>query len=229
MGSEIRLLSGNTPIQSAVLADPRQRRILALVLKQSGSISERDLASQLAAREAEESLAAVTEQAHQRIQIALAHRCLPELEAAGWIERRPAGIVMAEQLSVEWIEESLPALEDPAVPWDALAALLAHSRRQHIMSIIVDHTPPLTLDELGTALRDFEQASRTRGEADDESTLLTTLHHVDLPILEEVGLIEYDSAEKTITRYRTLEALLDQIDIDSNTNGATDTNSEASL
>lgn len=129
MSSERRLLSGDTSIRSAVLADQRQRRILALVREQSGPISEHGLVSQLTAREAEESPSLITEQAHQRIQIALSYRYLPELEATEWIERQPAGIVLAEQLPDEWIDESLPALEDPDIPWDALAALLACSRR----------------------------------------------------------------------------------------------------
>lgn len=224
MSSEIPFLPEDIEplIRSVVLADQRHRRILALLQEHSGPIPERDLVEQLAAREAERS--AVTDQVYQRIQIDLHHRCLPELEAAGWVERCPGGIITTKQLAVERMD-ALPELEDPDVPWKALAALLAHPQRQHVVSIIADHTQSLTLEELGTALRASEQRSRTTDEDGEESTLLAVLHHIDLPALEEVGLIEYDSDEKTITRQRALETLLDRTDIGSSTNDATDANS----
>lgn len=225
MSSERQLLSGATDprLQSAILADPRKRRVLALLLEQSGPIPKRDLASHLTAREAKTLPSVMTEQAHRRILIDLSHRCLPELEAAGWIERRPAGIVTTEQVPVEGMDGWLSRGDDSDVPWDALAALLAHPRRQHIVSIIAKHSQPLPLDELGTALMASEQASRTTDRDGDKSTLLTTLHHVDLPTLEEVGLIEYDRDEKTITRYRSLETVSDWMDTASTTTDATDT------
>lgn len=220
MSSGIQLLSGKTDprLQSAILADPRQRRILALLREQSDPIPEQDLASYLAAREAETSPAAVTEHAHQRIQIDLFHRSLPELEGAGWIERRPAGVVLAEQLPVERMDFWLSRLDDPDVPWDALAAL-AHPRRQHIVSIIAEHTQPLSLDEFGAALMAFQPSRPVDGhDVDDKSTLLAMLHHNDLPTLEEVGLIEYDRDTKTITRAHSLTKVSDWLDTASTTN-----------
>lgn len=195
------------PIQSAIFADPRQRRIIAILRERSGPISQRSLASQLAVREADESLSPVAEVDHQRILIDLSHRCLPELEAAEWIERQSVGISITEQVP-EGMDVWLSEVDNPAIPWEALAVLLAHPRRQHIISIIAERTLPLPLGELETTLRASTQ-SQTTDEDGDESTLLATLHHVDLPRLEDVGLIEYDSDEKTVVRHRSPETISD--------------------
>ncbi|WP_248905746.1 DUF7344 domain-containing protein [Halocatena marina] len=208
MRSERQSPSGTMPIQSAIFADPRQRQIIAILRERSGPISQRTLASQLAVREADESLAPVTEVDHQRILIDLSHRCLPALEAAEWIERQSVGISITEHVPVEGMDVWLSGVDDPAIPWDALAVLLAHSRRQHIMSIIAERTLPLPLGELETALRSSSR-SQTTDEDGDGSTLLATLHHVDLPRLDDVGLIEYDNDEKTVVRHRSPDTISD--------------------
>lgn len=232
MGVEIQLPPGDTAplVRSAILANPRQRRILSVLLDQPGPLTERDLAVQLAARETGKSPPDVTEEDRQQIRNDLHHRCIPKLEAAGWIERLPEGIVATERLSIESMGLSLPDLQGPddlrgsdRPSWEALAVLLARPRRRDIVSIIADQQQPLTLKELYTHMMNSGRTSRAldrgeepRGEEDrgeEEPTLLVTLHHVDLPKLQEVGLIEYDSDEKTVARKRSLGALLDEAEI----------------
>lgn len=215
MSSETRLLARDVPFRSVAFADERHRRVLALLLERSDPISTSDLASRLAAREEAE----VTEQVRQQIWLDLYHRRLPELEAAGWIERRQEGIVTTGRLPLERMD-AFPDPDALTFPvWEALAVLLAHPRRRHVGSIIADSERPLTLTELATALMGSERSSWRPDTT--ESTLLTTLHHIDLPALDEVELIEYDSDGKTIAQRPSLDLLVDRMVAGSDTTDAT--------
>lgn len=217
MGSEPRLpLGGDNSLDiSSILGDPRQRRLLAILLEQSHPLTARDLSVQLAAQETGTAPSYVPEGDRQSIQMDLHHRCLPKLEAVGWIERHPEGVIAAEPLSF-WDEEPmLPDLRDPEhSSWEAVAALLARPRRQDLVSIIAGQRHRLTLEELATELAECSHASWATERYDDDPTLQSMLYHVDLPRLAEVGLIEYDRDEKTITSTCSLMTLVNQTDLD---------------
>lgn len=200
-------------VRSKLLANPRHRHLLLLLLK-SDPLTERDLAIQLAALEQEDSPSEVANDVRRQIRMDLHHRGLPMLEAVGWIERGPEGIVVTEQLFAETPGLSLLEFEDlDHSSWEALTTLLARPRRQYMASIIVDHSEPLTLNELGTGLVATDQTPLGSNDRTEEPTLLTTLHHVDLPKLDEVELIEYHSETKTIRGNELLTELVDRLDI----------------
>ena len=71
--------------QGSIVADPRQRRILAILRRQGEPIPTVELGTRLAA--SDESAAAA-----EQVELDLRHRCLPKLESVGWVERRPAGV-----------------------------------------------------------------------------------------------------------------------------------------
>jgi hypothetical protein len=198
----------------SVLADPRQRQILSILLDQTHPLTERDLSLEVAARETSKEPAEVAVEEHETIQVDLYHRCLPKLEAAGWIERSPEGVITTESL-VSWDEDSsAPDLQNPEHPfWEAVGTLFARPRRMELVSIIADQPPNLSLEELATELEEWGPDSRTAEQRESEPALLSTLHHLDLPELAEAGLIEYDHDEKTITRTPTLMTLLNQSDL----------------
>lgn len=210
MSNSTLSVGDDSPILSSILADPRQRRILALLLEQPHPLTDRDLAVQLAAREAEKPPSDVAEEDLQQILVELYHWYLPELQKTGWIDRHPEGIVTTEQFPFGDADSSLPPLQDPEVPWEALATLLARPRRGHIVSILARQDQSLSLEKLAARLAAYERISGTAERGD--SALSGTLHHVDLPRLDEVGLIEYDPEENTITRERDLTQIVDWID-----------------
>lgn len=184
--------------QSSILDDPRQRLILSILVEHSRPLRDRDLAVQIAARETGTSPSDVPEKDYQSILVDLHHRCLPKLEAVGWVERNPEGIIASKPPSVGEADSSLSSLDAPAVRWKQLAAVLARPHRRHILSVLFRGDPPLGLDELVVKLAAHERIRWTI-EGDDD-TLSVLLHHVDLPALEEVGLLRYDPDTNTITR-----------------------------
>lgn len=218
MGGDIQHLPGDDDYleHSSILRDPRQRRILLLLLDSSQPLTERDLSVRLAAREEGVAPSDVTPDDRESIRVDLYHRCLPKLEANGWIERHPKGIFAADPLPFGDDDPSFPGLglSDPDPPSEeVIAALLARPPRQDIVSVIASQSQQLTLRELATELDQGSYASwkpETNGYA---SPALGLLHHVELPKLAEVGLIEYDSDEKTITRTPALVTLANRFDI----------------
>lgn len=213
MSSDVEPLPGGDDYleQSPILADTRHRRILSLLLNRSHPLTERDLSVQLTARETGADPGDIDEEDHQSVRVALHHQCLPKLESEGWIKRHQEGFVAAEPLPVSDDDSPLPDLHDLDHPfWEAVGALLARPRRQDLVTIVAGRRDPLTLAELATALPEHSDGSWPGEGCADEPTLFSTLHHVDLPKLAEVGLIEYDPDEKTITRTRTLETFVDR-------------------
>ncbi|MFB6196408.1 MAG: hypothetical protein ABEI80_09565 [Haloplanus sp.] len=215
MGSESKSLSGGGADleRSLILGDPRQRRLLSILLDRGRPIPAHELSGQLAARETDTPRSDVTEADHRPIRADLRHRCLPQLEAVGWIERRPEGIVVDEPISVETGNLTLPGLRAPEHPtWDAVSVLLERLYRQDIVVIVADRRR-VTVAELVSALRARERAS-AGPLPDDDRTLRVALHHVDLPKLADVGLLEYDPDEKTAAGTDRLRPFADRVDLD---------------
>lgn len=203
MGSDNLLLPGtNDPQQSSILDDPRQRRILSILRDRSEPVDLAELATELAAMEAEEE--------RDRIRIDLRHRCLPKLESVGWIERRDRRVRAAEPLPFG-AGSPLPALDELDEQfWDAVDVLVGYPRRQELLSAIGEQRYPRTLDGLVRELTDRDNSAWD--EYDDESTVRTLLYHVDLPKLEDVGLVEYDRDEQQVMRTAFLMLLGNQIE-----------------
>lgn len=201
MDSEISLPppTNDHYLASTILADETQRRLLSILQERPGPLTVRDLTIELAARERGASPSAVTDADRQRFQVLAHHTYLPKLDAIGWVDRRPEGIVVAEQPSTEGGDIPLPSIQDPENEvWDAVAAVIERPYRRHVVSILVDRRQPTTLEELATDLANREGTTYPTGGGSPEDDLQVPLHHVDLPKLDAVGLVDYDSDEKTI-------------------------------
>jgi hypothetical protein len=96
-------------------------------------------------------------------------------------------------MSLEPIDES----SAPTHADDVLAALAAEPRRDTLRYFLETTERTATLDELASYV-----AGRVGGLSDDarEDTRLH-LHHVHLPKLADVGLVDYDIQSSTV-RYR---------------------------
>lgn len=183
---------------ASVLVEPRQRCVLALLLDSSGTLSVRDIAVQLAARSADTPPSEVPEADVREVATDLHHRCLPELETLELIERLPTGRVAAgERLTVDR-GVAPPALGGSEMPsWEAIAELFENPRRRRVASIVAERRRPIRLEELAGELSTRERSPSTAGENGDD-TIHVSLHHVDLPRLDDVGLIDYDRSDRTV-------------------------------
>ncbi|WP_338740442.1 DUF7344 domain-containing protein [Haloplanus salilacus] len=198
--------AGRGLVQSSILGAPRQRRILSILRDRGRPTTVDELRARLASDGSDASPDA-TEADRRGLRTDLAHRCLPKLVAAGWIERRPEGYVVVDPLPLESERLSLPDLREPEHPsWDAASVLLARPHRQDVLSVVAGRSDGLTVSELATELRDRVD--------DRDRTLRTGLHHVDLPVLADVGLVAYDPDERTVDPTPRLSTCLDRLDLD---------------
>ena len=85
----------------------------------------------------------------------------------------------------EWIENGAGSIE---LPTGDRHRLLASARRRLALEILAERTTPLDLEELAAKI-----AAREDGA--DEATperVAVSLHHVHLPMMAALGVVEYD-------------------------------------
>jgi len=197
--------------RSSVLGDRRQRRVLAILLDQPRPMAVDELSVHLVARTNGVDPSAVTEAERESVQMDLRHRCLPKLHAVGWVEQCAEGVTAEDSPSIETPALSLPDLRDPDDPfWDVVSVLLARPYRQDLASILADRNERVSVTELSTEL--LAQARAT--VPDDGRRLAIALHHIDLPKLASVGVVEYDPDDRTAVRTSRLLQFVDWVDLD---------------
>jgi len=188
--------------RSSILADRRQRRVLSVLASASRPVTVDELCHRLAAMDREGAETAGS--SLESIRTDLHHRCLPSLEAVGWLERRPDGLRLDEPLFDGSLPFSLPALRKPDDPiWELVSALLARPYRTRLLVAIAEHDGYLTVEELAATL-----------QGQDERTLRITLHHVDLPKLAAVGPVAYDRDGRAAAPTDRLSTSLDRLELD---------------
>lgn len=77
---------------------------------------------------------------------------------------------------------------------------LVDRRRRTLLDLLLDRVSPVAEREVAIHLAATEQEKSITGVTQDEvQTIRADLHHVQLPTLEEAGLIEWDRNEETVT------------------------------
>jgi hypothetical protein len=77
--------------------------------------------------------------------------------------------------------------------------LLAAERRRAVLAVLAERGAPTTLDELAAAV-----ATREDGETGATDRLAVSLHHVHLPRMDDLGVLDYDPADNRVETVRTL-------------------------
>jgi hypothetical protein len=172
------------------------------------------LVERLADREAGDPSSPDAGPERRSIRTDLRHRCLPKLEAAGWIERGPEGISATDPpptgLAVAGL--TLPDIRAPDHPcWDAVGVVLSRPRRLDPVRIVADRRDRLTLAELVEALRERDDGHGFWPTTYEETR--TVLHHVDLPTLSDVALLAYDATDRTVAEGPRLATFVERTDL----------------
>lgn len=75
--------------------------------------------------------------------------------------------------------------------------LLADKRRRLVLDALVDVGTPSTLTEVATEVAARERAGTERPDS-DQSDVRITLHHVHLPLLADLGILNYNAEEHRV-------------------------------
>lgn len=80
--------------------------------------------------------------------------------------------------------------------------VLADERRRALLDVLAADPQPAGLGDVAGALAETAPCS----DADVED-LLVSLHHVHLPLLDDVGVLEYDPERRRVQAIRTVDPL----------------------
>jgi len=75
--------------------------------------------------------------------------------------------------------------------------LLANERRQRVLSVFESQATPVALETVAKEVAGRE-TSRASPDADNVQTVAVSLHHVHLPMMAALGIVEYDPESKRI-------------------------------
>lgn len=93
-----------------------------------------------------------------------------------------------------------PRAAETAPPEEELYAALSDDRRRRTLAYLVETRAAATLDELITAIAAAEdRRPPTQLSSSTTRTVGIALHHVHLPKLDEVGLVEYDPDDRVVS------------------------------
>lgn len=188
------------------LAVAPQRRIVLQSLCASGPLSLASLADRVAAHRLDVLPTEVPEEAHEQAAVGLYHNHLEKLSEAGFVECTEDGdatmVALTSPIDADRIDELIEFAEGS---WKELNALLGADRRRHVVSVLLSANGSLPFEELAEGVVARERSEG--GAADEEhlESVRTSLHHLHLPKLGEVGVLDYDSGSRLVA----LEALPD--------------------
>lgn len=89
--------------------------------------------------------------------------------------------------------------------------LASAERRRIALGLLEEADLPIALEELATAITDREteldtpDAETSTPDAGDVERVAISLHHVHLPLMADLGVVDYDAASKRVEAFRALE------------------------
>lgn len=201
------------PSEAVVQALAIQRRRTVLdVLTRLSPTSRDELATHVAAVEADADLASVTDDAVRRVERALHHQHLPKLEAAGLV-RCPNDVVAATDSAPFEVWEFVSDIDADSLDWNGLFQALTDGRCWAVVSVLDEVDAPTDRERLAAAAADRHADGPSRFE--NIERMERHLHHVTLPKLDDCGLLSYDHGTGTVDHgsqddsvYRLLDALV---------------------
>nr|WP_141465678.1 hypothetical protein [Salinadaptatus halalkaliphilus] len=182
-----------------------------MLLSNPQPLTVRDLAVELAAAIGDKPPTEVTAVERTRSRSLLVHQYLPVLEDADIVRQESDIVLVTDRTPFEGTRLSvrhLRELELPAWGWDALAALVGCPNRRRIVSLVTDRAP-LSLERLAAMLPPAAFGVGRSADADGRP-LQVVLHHVELPALDDVDVVEYDPLKRLLRHSQRLSELCDR-------------------
>lgn len=178
------------------LRHPVRRTTLAIVLGRDRPVGQEALTEAL--RREHERAASGEGLDGLSVRVALTHRHLPILQDCDLVATRASGVVPGDHplLSSGDLDEA--TLRRADVDWQALGAVFGQPRRQVAVRVLGDADLPLSLVTLARAVA-AEQAGDFAPAAPIVEYLQVRLHHVDLPMLADAGVVSYDADDRRVT------------------------------
>lgn len=190
------------------IASRERREILSALLTWGAVLTEEQLAAYLAATT--QGTPPPDSTATETVQAELTHVHLPALEAAGLVtwKREDGTVRTTNRLAFEDPRfERLLELQTDGL--DGVLSALAHEYRRIVLTVLEGEEPSMSRAELAREiLRRAPEATDPDPATVEEVT--TSLHHVHLPTLDDMDLLEYDSAtgHATYTGHPALEEVI---------------------
>lgn len=187
------------------LANGHRRALLGYVHERFPSgVAKSDLATWYAASVHDKALIEVTDSEHTCARTELHHKHLPAMEEAGLIEADEHGTVRTtdhpafdDSSIVDAVTDSR-SIHDESL--DALFDGLADSRRRIALSILGQQYHPISLETLARDVAARESNTPERDVPQDHvDRILVRFTHAHLPLLDDAGLVDYDTESDLVT------------------------------
>lgn len=99
-------------------------------------------------------------------------------------------------------EPAFASAVEPDAGVDAMLDVLGNRHRRRVLSALVGCNGPVALTDLAAEAGDGAAAPQH---------VRTTLHHVHLPKLDDIGLVEYDAVTRTAEGTARLRSVADRL------------------
>ncbi len=169
----------------------RRRRCALSILADASPLPEPRLASLVAAFEDGQPPTAVSDEAVRSVRADLKHVHLPALVDADLVERDASGVaVTATGRRVLGEPGFRTVVENATREWDDVIECLASERRRIALDVLRGRDGAMGRRDLAQVVAARE--ADTDEPADATDAVLTSLYHVHLPKLADVGLVDLD-------------------------------------
>lgn len=79
--------------------------------------------------------------------------------------------------------------------------LLSSRERAAALEVLEERSGPVAVDDLAGEIAEYAETTATKEPLDEEG-LAVRLHHVDLPMLDAMGVVDYDAAANSVETIR---------------------------
>lgn len=182
-------------------ADPRRRAAL-MALRTQGDLPLSDLATLVAAREKAIAPSEVTSSQRDTVLTTLHHNHVPKLTETGLVvcERDGAEPVVRPTMLVREgtaVDVFETAFSD-GLSGEAITTLLEDPIREYVVLLLRESDSPFALADLAREVAAMGSADDQVASEEAVSSTTVSLHHIHLPKLADVGLVEYDAADRLV-------------------------------